>query len=99
MFNILQTLYNTEKKEIVLYLGIKGQKVIVKNKKEKIYSMNIENLKAIRDDESKKILVGNQVKKFGVLGEYFGIVKEKYWKKVQPDLSLEKYIKKEVKCA
>ena len=99
MYNLLQTVYNKEKKEIVVYLGfddIEGSGVMVKNKHGKIYETSIKNLRAIRDSNGNP-LFGNQIEKFDVGGMYFGIVKKSFWKRVQPDLSLEKYITKEVK--
>jgi len=92
MYCILQTLLDTRRNDIVLYLGIKGRKALIKDISGRIEKVSINRLKPIRDC-SGKVVTGKEPEKWGTKYDFFGYVKEQYWEQVNPDMDLRQNLK------
>jgi len=93
MFNLLQTLQDKRTGKLVLYLGVRGDHMIGKREDGRIVKDKTgRRWKEIRDEKG-RILIGKEVDKWEVYGYYFGCVKQSLWDKMEPDMSLKKYVK------
>jgi len=96
MYCILQTLYDIETKDVVLYLGVRHHKLLIKDVNGEVYEVDNERVKPIQDNNG-KIHVGKEVDKEGTAMCFFGYWREEYWDDVKPDTSLRKFLRNEHK--
>lgn len=94
MYCILQTLLDKRINDVVLYLGIKEDKLLVKDAAGRIYAVDEQQVTCIRDNQN-KIHVGRLPREWGTEKTFFGYLKPEFWNQVEPDTSLRKYIRRE----